>query len=156
MHNDNENTGGHDLVLEFNVDDMIPQRIPAFIEGLLEAGASDAFVTPIIMKKGRPGYLFTVTCCHRKEVSILVKIFDESSTIGVRKTNIEGITLTRKLYKTSTSLGEIQVKEITLPSGDKKIIPEYEECLQVSKKENIPVGIIHESLLTELNPERKI
>lgn len=152
----NEPRDSHDIVLEFNVDDMIPQRIPAFIDSLIEAGASDAFVTPVIMKKGRPGYLFTITCCRYKEGSVLVRIFDESSTIGVRKKKIEGISLERKIYKTITSVGEIKVKEIILPSGDKKIIPEYEDCLHASKIENIPVGHIRESLINELNHENKL
>lgn len=152
---ENHNKDNHSLVIEFNVDDMNPQHVPYLLEKILEAGASDVFVTPIIMKKGRPGYLFTITCCECKEENILEIIFSESTTIGVRKTETEGVKLERKIYRLRSSFGNIQVKEITMPSGEKKIIPEYDECKRIAERENISLKEVQEHLMHELNQNKK-
>ena len=152
---ENHNKDNHSLVIEFNVDDMNPQHVPYLLEKILEAGASDAFVTPIIMKKGRPGYLFTITCYGFKEEKILDVIFSESTTIGVRKTKTEGVKLERKIYRLHSSFGDIQVKEITMPSGEKKIVPEYDECKRIAEREKISLKEVQESLLRELNQNEK-
>jgi pyridinium-3,5-bisthiocarboxylic acid mononucleotide nickel chelatase len=149
------NRDNHGLVIEFNVDDMNPQHIPYLLEKVLEGGASDAFVTPIIMKKGRPGFLFTITCCPSKEENILEIIFSESTTIGVRKIKTEGIKLDRRSFSSQTSFGEIQVKEIVLPSGKTKIFPEYEECKRIARRENIPIKEVQEKLSAELHMQEK-
>ena len=63
MNNRNETEteiSNHNCVIDFNVDDMNPQHIPYFLEKVINAGASEAFVIPIIMKKGRPGFLFKI------------------------------------------------------------------------------------------------
>lgn len=155
MENENHDKDNHNLVIEFNVDDMNPQHVPYLLEKLLEAGASDAFVTPIIMKKGRPGYLFTIACCQFKEEKILEIIFSESTTIGVRKTKTEGVKLGRKIYRLHSSFGEIQVKEITMPSGKKKITPEYDDCKKIAEREKLPLKEVQEKLLNEFNPNEK-
>jgi pyridinium-3,5-bisthiocarboxylic acid mononucleotide nickel chelatase len=146
----------HNLKIEFNVDDMNPLHIPYLLERLLTAGASDAFITPIIMKKGRPGYLFTITCCETSERKVLEVIFSESTTLGVRKSLISGIRLERKIYKTNSSFGEIQVKEITMPSGEKRIVPEYDECRKIAETKNIPLNEVREKLLRQLNQEERL
>jgi len=155
MENSNHEKDNHNLVIEFNVDDMNPQHVPYLIEKLLEAGASDAFVTPIIMKKGRPGYLFTITCCRFKEEKILEIVFSESTTIGVRKTKSESVKLERKSFQSNSSFGEIRVKEITMPSGKKKITPEYEDCKRIAEREKLPLKEVQEKLLNEFNPNEK-
>jgi pyridinium-3,5-bisthiocarboxylic acid mononucleotide nickel chelatase len=152
MEKDNHDKDNHNLVIEFNVDDINPQHVPYLLEKLLEEGASDAFVTPIIMKKGRPGYLFTITCCQFREEKILEIIFSESTTIGVRKIKTEGVKLDRKIYNSHSSFGEIQVKEIIMPSGKKKIIPEYDDCKKIADKEKLPLKEVQEKLLNEFNP----
>lgn len=151
-----KNNDKHCLVIEFNVDDMNPQNIPYLLEKVIEAGASDSFVTPIIMKKGRPGYLFTITCSELIEEKILEIIFSESTTIGVRRATTCGVRLTSRSYKTFTSYGEIRVKEIILPSGKKRITPEYEDCRKIIGTENIPLREVQENLLIELNCNENI
>jgi uncharacterized protein (DUF111 family) len=151
-----EETHTHSLVIEFNVDDMNPQQIPYLIERLLENGAADVFITPIIMKKGRPGFLVTVTCSSVKEEQVVNVIFSESSTIGVKKRKTEGIKLKRDVYTAATSYGKIKVKEVALPDGSKRIMPEYDECAAIAKKENLPLRIIQERIISELNQDKTI
>jgi uncharacterized protein (TIGR00299 family) protein len=141
--------------LSFNVDDMNPQLFPNLITLLLEAGAADAFVTSVIMKKGRPGFLFTTIYDEKFEKKILKIIFDETTTIGIRKKKLNRIKLKRELSKITTSFGVIAVKKIIYPDGSSKTLPEYEECKRISVETNQPLKIIQDKLITELNFEVK-
>jgi hypothetical protein len=141
----------HNVVIEFNVDDMSPQMIPNLIDKIMEAGASDAFVTSILMKKGRPGYLVTIVCSDSKQDQILDVIFSESTTIGVRKTKTGGVKLKRRIFETGTTYGQIKVKEIITTDSNKRIVPEFEECKRIAKRENLSLKKLHEQLLFELN-----
>jgi uncharacterized protein (TIGR00299 family) protein len=141
----------HNVVIEFNVDDMTPQMIPNLIDKIMEAGAADTFVTSILMKKGRPGYLFTVVCSDSKQDQILDVIFSESSTIGVRKVKTGGVKLKRRILEAGTTYGQIKVKEIITTNGNKRIVPEFEECRRIAKRENLSLKKLHEQLLFELN-----
>ena len=139
------------IEINFNVDDMNPQLFPNLIDRLLSSGAVDAFVTPVVMKKGRPGFLFTTVCDEKDEGKILKIIFEETTTIGVRKTKVNRRKLKRKLYKTLTSLGEVAVKEIIYHDGSVRILPEYEECKRISLATKQPLKAIQEKLIDELN-----
>jgi pyridinium-3,5-bisthiocarboxylic acid mononucleotide nickel chelatase len=141
----------HSLIINFNVDDINPQHVPYFIEKVIDAGAADAFVTPIIMKKGRPGYLFTITCSIASEEKILDMIFSQSTTIGVRRIETNGIMLKCTTYKRNSSLGEIFVKEIEMPSGKTRIIPEYDDCRKIAETRKMPLKEVQEVLLFQLN-----
>jgi uncharacterized protein (TIGR00299 family) protein len=146
----------HNMIIEFNVDDMNPQMVPYLIEKTMEAGASDAFVTAVIMKKGRPGYLFSVVCCSSKEKEILRVIFRESTTIGVRKIKASGAKLKHRKYEAETSFGQVSVKEITGEDGNKRIVPEFEECKKIAERESLPLKKINEQLLLELNYKENV
>lgn len=146
----------HNMLIEFNVDDMNPQMVPYLIEKTMEAGASDAFVTPVIMKKGRPGYLFSIVCCSSKEKEILRVIFRESTTIGVRKIKASAAKLKHRKFEAETSFGQVSVKEITGEDGNKRIVPEFEECKKLAERESLPLKKINEQLLLELNYKENI
>jgi len=141
----------HSRIIEFNTDDMNPQDIPVFIERVIQAGASDAFVIPVIMKKGRPGYLFKITCAPEYEEAVLEIIFSDTTTIGVRKILAEGIMLARKAYEAETLFGKIRVKEVTLPNGEVKIQPEFEEVKRIADGEKLSLDKVRSALLSELN-----
>ena len=147
----NKKANHHNMIIEFNVDDMNPQAIPYVIERILEAGAADAFVTQIIMKKGRPGFRFSIACCHSSEKKILNIIFSETTTIGVRKLKSSGVKLEHRKTVADTSFGQIQVKEVTYKNGEKRIIPEFEECRRIAVQENIPLKKLQEQIFNELN-----
>ncbi len=151
MNNEIQQKHSHNLVINFNVDDMNPQHIPYFLEKAINAGAADAFVTPIIMKKGRPGYLFTITCNVSSEEKILDMIFSHSTTIGVRRTETDSVMLKRTAYKKNTYFGEILVKEIEMPSGGIRIVPEYDDCRNISEIRDIPLREVQEILSYQLN-----
>lgn len=141
--------------IEFNVDDMNPQIFPYLIEKVMEAGAVDAYVTPIIMKKGRPGHLFTIAYPERRGQKIFDVIFNETTTIGLRVIKTERTKLKRKSYIADTSFGKVKVKETITSIGVKRVLPEYEECKRLAKEITRPLKDIQQELVAELSQKTK-
>jgi hypothetical protein len=125
------------VVIETNIDDMNPQIYEHVIERLFKDGALDAYLTQVIMKKGRPGIKLTVLCHEGKKRKLVETLFRETTTIGVRLRKEERHTLERKIKKIDTKFGEIRVKESRLPDGTLRAMPEYEDCKRIAKKKNI-------------------
>ncbi|MBP1679311.1 MAG: hypothetical protein H6Q29_1222, partial [Bacteroidetes bacterium] len=98
--------------VETNIDDMNPQMYPAVIEGLLEAGAHDAYLIPVIMKKGRPGILLSVLTPASTLEAITTFLYRETSTIGLRVQHIGRRKLPRRELTAHTSLGPVRAKAV--------------------------------------------
>lgn len=125
-------------VLETNIDDMNPQFFSHVYEDLFGAGALDVWVTDIMMKKGRPGFLLSVLA-ERTAVSPLVDLMlAGTTTSGVRVSTVDRIKLPRESIEISTRYGKVRVKVFTLDSGP-RFVPEYEDCLRVSRAENVSI-----------------
>ena len=104
------------------------------MESLLEAGARDAFFTPVYMKKNRPAYKLSVLCDeeHIREMDDI--LFRETTTIGVRRCRVERDILERRLAEVKTPLGTAKVKVCTLPDGGEVFYPEYESVRELARK----------------------
>ena len=76
------------VVLETNLDDMSPEILPAVLEDVLAAGALDAFLTPVLMKKGRPGHLLTVLVEEEAAADVAGLLFRETTTFGLRRSRL--------------------------------------------------------------------
>ena len=126
--------GGGVSVLETNIDDMNPQVYGYLMERLLERGALDVYLTPVIMKKSRPGCVLTVIA-EKKDTDVFSKIiFEETPTFGIRYHTAERTVLDRKIVEVNTKYGNIRVK---LGFGNGKLItvsPEYDDCARAAKK----------------------
>lgn len=133
------------LVIETNIDDMNPEFYPYIIEKLLKTGAVDAFLTPALMKKGRPGNKLTVVADESFLNKCLNVIFSETSSFGVRIYETYRKKLPRSTELLKTPWGEISVKTYML-DGKKHIIPEYEECKKIAEKEDIPLKRIYAAI----------
>ena len=88
------------MTIEANIDDMSPELLPHAIEKLLEAGAHDAWVTPIVMKKGRPAFTLSALCSPEQEASIIDVFFRETTTLGLRTTPVAKHVLEREWVET--------------------------------------------------------
>ncbi|MBA2553809.1 MAG: DUF111 family protein, partial [Geodermatophilaceae bacterium] len=86
---------GTAVLLETNVDDLDPRLWPDVLDGLFDAGASDAWLTPILMKKGRPAHTLHVLCGHEVVDGVREAIFRRTSTIGLRRTEVSKQALDR-------------------------------------------------------------
>jgi hypothetical protein len=127
------------LVLEANLDDMSPQVYGYFAERALEAGALDVFSIPVQMKKNRPGQLVTMLCkpADREKLSDL--LFRETTTLGVRQSNVKRRTLQRESVTVETSLGSIRMKIARLNGQILNVAPEYEDCRKVAAERGVPL-----------------
>jgi uncharacterized protein (TIGR00299 family) protein len=137
------------VLVETNIDDMNPEILPYVIEKLIMAGANDAFLTPILMKKGRPAHLLSALVERSTMEPILALIFRETSTLGVRIQHIERRKLTRTQKTVQTSLGSITVKSVTV-DGKEKLIPEFEECKRLAVDKNLPLKEVYSIVEREL------
>jgi pyridinium-3,5-bisthiocarboxylic acid mononucleotide nickel chelatase len=138
------------VLLETNIDDMNPEILPYVIEKLISAGANDAFLTPVLMKKGRPAHLLTVLTERPRMDALLSIMFRETSTLGVRIQHVERRKLPRTQTTVRTSLGMVSVKSVTV-DGTEKLIPEFEECRRLAGEKNLPLKEVYSILDHELS-----
>lgn len=133
-------------ILETNIDDMNPEFYGYVEEKLFEAGALDVFKTPIFMKKGRPGIKLSVLVNEKNEKNVLDVIFEETTSIGIRKYKVEKIMLNREISKVKTEYGDITVKKSYYRGKSVKYKPEYEECRAIAKERNISIDKVYKAI----------
>lgn len=140
------------LVIETTIDDMNPEFYPELIEQVFSAGALDAFCTPIQMKKGRPGILFTALCPDTALGQVAAAIFEHSTTLGLRYHYQHRLVAEREIINVETALGPIKVKKGIYrdPSSGKEILnlaPEFESCRQIARARNLPLKEVYATAL---------
>jgi len=133
-------------ILETNIDDMNPEIYGYVEEKLFEVGALDVFKTPIFMKKGRPGIKLSVLTNEKVEKDVLDVIFEETTSIGVRKYKVEKIMLNREFSKVKTEYGDITIKKSYYKGNLVKYKPEYEECKTIAKEKNIAIDKVYKAV----------
>lgn len=133
-------TAGGPLLLECNVDDLDPRVWPAVIAALLEAGASDAWLTPILMKKGRPAHTLSVLVDATRADAVRATIFRQTSTIGLREQPVAKHALDRELVPVKVGGQTISVK---LARHDGTVVnaqPEYDDVARAAAALGRPVA----------------
>lgn len=122
-----------EVVLETNIDDMNPQFFAPLTDRLFAAGALDVWLTPIIMKKGRPGTLVSVIVPANRQEEAAHTLILESTTLGVRSRPIAMERALRRFVSVTTRWGDVQLK---LRGWEGRVIgamPEYDDCLRLSQ-----------------------
>jgi uncharacterized protein (DUF111 family) len=130
---------GAALVLEANLDDLSPQLAAVALEAALAAGALDAWIAPIVMKKGRPGHLIGALVTEGTRARVEEALFRETSTLGLRATRVARSVLARELVEVQTRYGPIRVK---LGRGEGKLLnvaPEFEDCARAARAHGVAV-----------------
>ena len=145
------------VVLETMLDDMSPELLPPLVEGLLDAGALDAWLAPVIGKKGRPGQAVTVLCPVGKERTLADYLLAHSTTLGLRMRTEQRLTLGRRIETVVTPFGEIRVKvalervalEKVALEGERVLrrVPEFEDCRQAAAKASVPVHTVYDAAI---------
>lgn len=134
------------IVAETNIDDMNPEIFPYVMDQLMSNGALDAWMTPIQMKKGRPGMMLSFLA-RPGEVSLLKSILlSESSTLGVRTHAVMRESLDREARTIKTPWGDAAFKEIKR-SGRSELTPEFEACKEIAEKTGIPLIDIYKEMI---------
>ena len=132
-------------VIETNIDDLNPQFYETAMERLFTAGALDVFLSPIQMKKNRPGTLLSVICDPSQTESLTAVILAETSTLGVRISPWQRICLDRRWEEVVTEFGTIRIK---IGERDGKTVttsPEYEDCRKAAMEHKVAVRQVYES-----------
>ncbi len=138
------------LIVETQIDDMHPQIYPSLLEQLLAAGAADAYLTPVIMKKGRPGMLVTVLSARAGLDAVVRLLLTHTSTIGVRISPATRRTLPRRSVSVSTSFGAVRAKAV-VRDGREVLAAEFEECRRIAEERGLPLLDVLRALDRELS-----
>jgi len=129
-------------VLEANLDDLNPQVFGYLMDRLLEAGALDVFAVPVQMKKNRPGTLLNVLAKPEDADQITKIIFDETTTLGVRRREEQRQVLARRWQGVSTRFGDIRIKIASLNGTVTSYAPEYEDCRRIAAEHRVPLKMV--------------
>jgi len=132
--------GGRETIvqIETTVDDMQPQLWEAVIERLFESGALDVYLTPVTMKKSRPGIVLTALCSPDRVTELSRVLFEESPTIGVRWTAYQRERLDREIITLATAYGPVPFKVSRLGGRVVTATPEFTEIRRIAKEKGLP------------------
>jgi hypothetical protein len=134
-------------VIEANLDDLNPQVYGYFLERALAAGALDVFITPIQMKKNRPGTLLTVLCNPADESKFQDLFFAETTTLGLRSHTTQRRCLPREWETVTTTYGEVRMKLARINGKVVQISPEYEDCRKLAEAKSVPLQSVMQEAL---------
>ncbi len=142
----------HDQIyqIETHIDDLNPQIYETLIEHLLQDGALDVTLTPIIMKKGRPAILLTVLASLEPLNKITERVFKETTSLGFRIQIINRLLVKRKEERFKTSRGWVRVKKSFLGKG-LRVVPEYEDCKLIAEKQKEPLKDVLKQIEAEIS-----
>jgi pyridinium-3,5-bisthiocarboxylic acid mononucleotide nickel chelatase len=142
-------------VLETALDDLSPQLIAHAAEAALAAGALDVMLTPVLMKKGRPGTLLTVLCNPIDSTKFEQLLLRETSTLGIRIRQDRRICLDRAHATVPTQYGDIRIKIGLLDGEALNIAPEFEDCRAAAARCSIAVKIVQQAAISAYNQAHK-
>ena len=142
-----------DLVsIETNIDNMNPELYPYVIEQLLSAGALDAYLIPILMKKGRAGMILSTLVERARIDTLLAVLFSETTTLGVRLQPVGRKKLPRQMRTIDTSFGSVNVKAV-LHEGKEHLHVEFEECKRIAQQHKLPLREVYAKLEREIQQQ---
>ena len=134
---------GGALLLEANIDDMSPELVPHAIDKLLVAGAHDAWVTSIVMKKGRPAFKLSALCSTELEATIVDVFFRETTTLGLRTSPVDRHILEREWIHTRIDGESVRVKIGRSNGVVTTIAPEHDDALQAAANLSLPLKTVY-------------
>lgn len=127
-------------MLECNIDDMNPEWYDHLFGKLFEAGASDVFLTPIIMKKSRPANMLSVLCSKNSAPEMKSIIFNNSTTIGLREYQVTKTVLKRQEKEIETELGKVRVKCSYFQGKEIRFKPEFEDLKKLASQHGLSLN----------------
>ena len=136
-------------VIETAIDDMNPQIFGYLQEKAMAAGALDVYAEPIQMKKNRPAMKITCVCAAADVRRFAEIIFRETTTIGIRYTIADRITLQREFREVSTQYGTVAMKVSLLDGRPVNYVPEFEDCRRLAEQTGIPLKEVQAKALCE-------
>ena len=144
------------IMLETNIDDMSPQILGHVMERAFELGALDCYFTPVQMKKNRPGVLLSILCNQTQQASLTEFLFAETTTLGIRKYEVERRAMKRKVITVETQYGPIDVKVAQLNGHIVKAMPEFTQCRAAAQKADVPLREVEDAARMALGDLKQI
>jgi uncharacterized protein (TIGR00299 family) protein len=126
------------VVLEANIDDMLPQHYELAMERIFAAGARDVWLTPIVMKKGRPAITLSAIAAPNDEDAVARTMLTETTTIGVRVRTERRHVLPRASASVDTPYGPVRVKRAGV-NGASRVRAEYDDLLRIARERKLPL-----------------
>jgi uncharacterized protein (TIGR00299 family) protein len=132
--------GGETIAqVETTIDDMSPQLYEPLMERLFEAGALDVFLTPVVMKRSRPGVVLTALCPPEAVGAVSRALFEESTTLGVRWSEWRRTRLEREIVTLPTAYGALAFKVARLEGRVVTVTPEFTDVARIAREKALPV-----------------
>jgi pyridinium-3,5-bisthiocarboxylic acid mononucleotide nickel chelatase len=138
-------SGDRVWVLETNLDDLPGEVVGYTMTRLLDAGALDAFVTPIQMKKNRPGVMLSVLCDEPRIAALEDVLFRETTTLGIRRYPVSRHKLKRQAIDVETPLGKVKGKLGWLGDRPPTFSPEYDDCARIAAERGVPLREVYDA-----------
>lgn len=138
------------IKLESTIDDITGEELGYVMELLMDHGARDVHYIPVFMKKNRPAYELVVLCKEENLNTITSLIFENTTTIGMRKEKMERVILPRTSRSVMTDLGIVDLKVVTLPDGTVREYPEYESLKAIAKVMGMSIIDVKRKVLKEI------
>jgi uncharacterized protein (TIGR00299 family) protein len=135
------------VLIETNIDDMNPQIFGNVMNHLFAAGAMDVYLTPIYMKKNRPGTLLGVVARREDEATLAHLILSETSTLGMRVQPVYRYMAQREFKTVTTPYGDVPVKVKILDGRPIQAMPEYDDCAKLAADHNVPFSSVYMAAL---------
>jgi hypothetical protein len=129
-------------LLECNLDDMTGEALGYALERLLEAGALEAWFTPIYMKKNRPAVLLSALCRPEDADDLAALLLRETSTLGVRRRAVERTIAERQMVQVQTRWGPVRCKVKLLDGAPVSIKPEHDDCARIARSQGLPLDSV--------------
>ena len=126
-------------VVETNIDDMTGELAGHCVDRLWALSPLDVWITPIQMKKQRPGVIVSVLCHYEQIQAVEMLLFSETSTLGIRRYQVERTALYREPHRIKTPWGDVNAKRAFLPDGTEKIMPEFESVKRLAAAKGVSV-----------------
>jgi pyridinium-3,5-bisthiocarboxylic acid mononucleotide nickel chelatase len=134
---------GEELLVEANIDDMSPEHYDYLMEKLLAAGAHDVWLQPVIMKKSRPAVTLSLLCNEDQLDTLERFVFEESTTIGLRRLPVVRRKLTRRSKTVQTSFGPVRIKIAGEGGRVYTASPEYDDCRRLAEQQGVPLKTVY-------------
>jgi hypothetical protein len=141
-------------VVETNLDDISGELIGYCITRLWDAGALDVHTTPIQMKKNRPGVKLSVLCRAGDVEGVEAVLFDETTTLGVRRWPVRRTVLARRTHCVQTEWGLVDGMLGGLGGGSPRFAPEFESCRRVAAEHGVPLRVVYEAAQKAFDPQQ--
>lgn len=135
------------VIVETSVDDMSPELSAHVVNRCLEAGALDALLIPVIMKKGRPGVKIEVLCPPERREDIQTLLLTETTTFGVRWWGVDRLASQRERRSVRTPFGPVAIKVRVGPAGERETFPEFEDCRRAAQQAGVPLARVYRAAI---------